>query len=63
LVLFIQRFGSAANSYGDFHQVLHARKDEQAPLWEKIKIHCNEMKNEFAPTSDMGKAAAYINKH
>jgi hypothetical protein len=62
LLLFDKIFDSDrdARETGDFHQVLHARKNEQAPLWEKIKIHCNEMKNEFAPTSDMGKAAAYI---
>ena len=62
LLLFDKIFDSdrAARENGNLQNILAARKMEQPPLWEEIKAHCVSMQSEFAPNSDLGKAAGYI---
>ena len=65
LLLFDKIFDSdrEARETGDKVRILKARVTEQKPLWEEILVHCRAMQNQFAPNSDMAKAADYITKN
>ncbi len=45
---------------GKFKEILEARNEVQLPLWSEIKTICQTMQGEFAPKTDMRKAADYV---
>ena len=62
LLLFDKIFDSDrdARATHSTSEILRARQEEQKSLWDEILAQANEILNDFAPNSDMGKAANYI---
>jgi hypothetical protein len=65
LLLFDKIFDSdrEARATGSDERILQMRQEEQQPLWNEIKHQAEEILANFAPNSDMGKAASYIINH